>query len=190
LICKGGAADGRLLQCNIRPPMLHCTNRLPPALEPAAMYPPFNEALFGRALFDRVLFDHALFDGRVVAASRQFADAAARINRVAIDHAGQVLGLQLAAIEQNARATFAFLGEVAEARDPGQLGAAWPKGLQVARDNAGRAVAAGQETLERGLEAREAIAELAKGAIEAAAAQAPEADGTAAGAAQQAPRDG
>lgn len=109
------------------------------------------------------------------AASRQFADAAARINRLALDHAGQVLGLQLAAFEQNARATFAFLGEVAEVRDPAQLKAAWPKGVQVARDNAGRAIAAGQETLAQGLKAQEAIGQVVKGQVEAASARTGEA---------------
>lgn len=112
------------------------------------------------------------FDSMFLAASRQCADTAARINRLAIDHAGQVLGLQLAAFEQSARATFAFLGEMAEARDADQLKAAWPKGLQVARDNAGRAIAAGQETLDRGLKAQAAIAEVARGQFEAATAQA------------------
>ena len=110
-----------------------------------------------------------------LAASRQFADATGRINRLAIDNAGEVLGLQLAAFEQNARATLAFLGEVADARQADQLKAAWPKGLQVARDNAGRFLAAGQEALDRGLKTQAAMAELAKGPYEAANAQAREA---------------
>jgi len=109
-----------------------------------------------------------------LAASRQFADAAARINRLALDNASEAFGLQLAAFEQNARATFAFLGEVADARDAEQVKAAWPKALQVARDNAGRALAAGQETLDRGLKTQAAIAELARGQFEGATAQARE----------------
>ena len=67
------------------------------------------------------------------AASRQFADTAAQINRLALDNATQVFGLQMAALEAGTNAAFAFLGEVAEARNPEQLKAVWPKGLQVAR---------------------------------------------------------
>ena len=62
------------------------------------------------------------------AASRQFADTAAQINRLALDNATQVFGLQLAAFEAGANATFAFFGEVAEARNPEQLQGRWPEG--------------------------------------------------------------
>ena len=55
------------------------------------------------------------------AASRQFADTAAQINKLALDNATQVFGLQLAALEAGASATFAFFGEVAEARNPDQF---------------------------------------------------------------------
>ena len=105
-------------------------------------------------------------------ASRQFADAAAQINRLAVENATQVFGLQLAALEAGASATFAFLGEVAEVRSPEQLKTVWPKGLQVARENAERAVSTGQEVFGRTLKTNEAIGQIAKGQFEAASAQA------------------
>ena len=108
------------------------------------------------------------------AASRQFADTAAQINRVALDNATQVFGLQLAALEAGANATFAFLGEVAEARSPEQFKAVWPKGLQVARENVERSIATGQDVIGRTLKAQEAIGQIAKSQFEATAKQATE----------------
>ena len=51
------------------------------------------------------------------AATRQFAETAAQANRLALDNASAVFGLQLAAIEERVNATFAFFGEAAEVRD-------------------------------------------------------------------------
>ena len=106
------------------------------------------------------------------AASRQFADTAAQINRLALDNATQVFGLQLAALEAGANATFAFLGEVAEVRNPEQFKAVWPKGLQVARENVERSIATGQDVVGRTLKAQEAIGQIAKAQFEAQAKEA------------------
>jgi hypothetical protein len=103
------------------------------------------------------------------AASRQFADTAAQINRLAVENATQVFGLQLAALEAGANATFAFLGEVAEVRSPEQLKTVWPKGLQVARDNMERGIATGQDVVARTLKTQEAIGSIAKTQFEAQA---------------------
>ncbi|MCC8364366.1 phasin family protein [Lysobacter sp. A6] len=108
------------------------------------------------------------------AASRQFADTAAQINRLALDNATQVFGLQLAAFEAGTNATFAFLGEVAEVRNPEQLKAVLPKGLQVARENVERSIATGQDVIGRTLKAQEAIGQIAKSQFEATAKQATE----------------
>jgi hypothetical protein len=106
------------------------------------------------------------------AATRQFADAAAQANRLAIANAQDVFGLQLATLEKNAAATFAFLGELAEVRDADGLKAVVPKGVQVARENVERAVSTGQEVIGRSVKAGEAIGQIAKGQFEAATAQA------------------
>lgn len=124
------------------------------------------------------------FNEQFAAASRQFADTAAQINRLALDHASTAFGLQLAAFEQGAKATFAFLGEVAEVRDADQLKAVWPKGLQVARENAERALATGQDVFGRTLKANEAIGQVAKAQFEAATARAQDAAETVAKAAK------
>ena len=115
------------------------------------------------------------FNEQFAATSRQFADTAAQINRLALDNATKAFGLQLAAFEQTVNATFAFFGEVAEARDPDQLKTVWPKGLQVARENVERALSTGQEVFGRTLKANEAIGQIAKAQFEAATEQAKDA---------------
>jgi hypothetical protein len=106
------------------------------------------------------------------AATRQFADAATQANRLALANAQDVFGLQLATLEKNAAATFAFLGELAEVRDAEAFKAVMPKGVQVARENVERAVSTGQEVVGRSVKAGEAIGQIAKGQFEAATAQA------------------
>ena len=106
------------------------------------------------------------------AASRQFADSAAQVNRLALENAEKVFGLQLAAFEESANATFAFLGEIAEVRDFDGFKAVWPKGVQIARENVERTVSTGQEVFGRTLKTNEAIAQIAKGQVEAATAKA------------------
>ena len=106
------------------------------------------------------------------AATRQFADAAVQANRLVLANAQDVFGLQLATLEKNAAATFAFLGELAEVRDADDLKAVLPKGVQVARENVERAVSTGQEVVGRSVKAGEAIGQIAKGQFEAATAQA------------------
>ncbi len=107
-----------------------------------------------------------------VESTRQFADTAAEVNRLALENAQTVFGLQMAAIEENTSAAFAFLGEMAEVRDMDSLKAVWPMGVQVARENAERSVSTGQEVLGRTLKTNEAIAQIAKGQVESATAKA------------------
>ena len=78
------------------------------------------------------------FNEQFAAATRQFADTAAQINRIALENAEAVFGLQLSALEERASATFAFFGEVAEARDLDAAKTLFPKGVQVARENVER----------------------------------------------------
>ena len=104
-------------------------------------------------------------------AARQFADNAAQVNRLARENAEKAFGLQLSTFQENANATFAFWGELAEVRDVDGLKAVWPKGVQVARESAERAISTGQEVIGSTLATNEAIAQLAKGQVEAATAK-------------------
>ena len=111
------------------------------------------------------------FNEQFAAASRQFADTAAQINRIALDNVEAVFGLQLTALGERANATFAFLGEAAQARDPEAFKTLFPKGVQVARENVERAVAVGQDVFGRTLKANEAIGQITKTQIETVAAK-------------------
>ena len=106
------------------------------------------------------------------AASRQFADTTAQVNRLALENAEKAFALQFAAIEQNVNAAFAFWGELAEVRDFDGLKTLLPKGVQVARENVERSISTGQEVLGNTLKTNEAIGHIAKGQVEAATEQA------------------
>ena len=115
------------------------------------------------------------FNDQFTSATRQFADTAAQVNRLALENAGQVFGLQMAAIEKNVNAAFAFWGELAETRDMDGLKALWPRGAQIARENVERTISTSQEVLGRTIKANEAIGQVAKGQFERASAQVNEA---------------
>ena len=124
------------------------------------------------------------FNEQFAAAARQFADTAAQVNRLALDNAGAVFGLQLAAVEDRANATLAFWTEATEVRDADGLKDLLPKAAQVARENLERGVATGQDVLGRAVKANEAIGQVAKAQFEAATARAQDAAETVAKAAK------
>ncbi len=109
------------------------------------------------------------FNDQFTKSTRQFADATAQVGRLALENTEAVFGLQLATIEQNFNAAFAFFGELAEVRDLDSAKAVWPKGVQVARENVERTIGTGQEVFGRTLKTQEAIAQLAKTQFETAA---------------------
>lgn len=111
------------------------------------------------------------FNDQFTAATRQFADTAAQINRLALENTETVFGLQMATFEENANAMFAFLGEVSEIRDIDTAKAVWPKGVQIARENVERSVSTSQEILGRTLKTNEAIAQIGKAQVESATAK-------------------
>ncbi len=109
------------------------------------------------------------FNDQFAKSTRQFADATAQVGRLALENTEAVFGLQLATIEENMNAAFAFFGELAEVRDMDSAKAVWPKGVQVARENVERTIGAGQEVFGRTFKTQEAIANLAKAQFETAA---------------------
>lgn len=112
------------------------------------------------------------FNDQFAKSARQFADTTAQVGRLALENTEAVFGLQLAAIEENMNATFAFWGELADVRDFDGLKAVWPKGAQVARETVERSIGAGQEVFGRTLKTNEAIVQIAKSQFETAAATA------------------
>ena len=112
------------------------------------------------------------FNDQFTKATSQFADAAAQVNRLALENAEKAFGLQLAALEESTTATFAFWGELADVRDFDGLKAVLPKGAQVARASSERSFGVAQEVFANTIKTNEAIGALAKGQFEQATAQA------------------
>ena len=112
------------------------------------------------------------FNDQFSAYTHQFAAVAARMNRLALENAETMFGVQLRTLEKNVDATTSFLGELVEARDLESYKTLVPKGLQVARDNAERVAAAGQEVFGLTLKTSEVLGQLAKSQFEAATDQA------------------
>ena len=102
----------------------------------------------------------------------QFADVAANANRLALENVQNAFGLQLAAIEENATAAFAFFGELSNVRDIDGLKAVLPKGAQIARASTERSLGTAQEVFANTVKTNEAIGALAKGQLEQVTAQA------------------
>lgn len=102
----------------------------------------------------------------------QFADVAANVNRLALENAQKAFGLQLAAIEENTTAAFAFWGELTNVRDLDGLKEVMPKGAQIARASTERSMGTMQEVIANTVKTNEAIGSLAKGQFESATAQA------------------
>jgi hypothetical protein len=98
--------------------------------------------------------------------THQFAAAAARANRLALENAETIFGVQLKTFEKNVDATTAYFSELAETQDLEAYKTLWPKGLQVAKDNAERLVAASQEVFGLNLKTGEALGQLAKSQFE------------------------
>lgn len=117
---------------------------------------------------------YAQFNEQFAAATRQFADTAARINRLALENAEAIVGLQLAALEERTTATFAFLGEAANVRDLDGAKNLFPRGAQIARENVERALTTGQDVFGRVVKVQDSIAQIARGQFEAAARSANE----------------
>jgi hypothetical protein len=112
------------------------------------------------------------YNEQFAAATRQFADTAARINQLALENAHKVFGLNMATLEENAEATFAFFGAAADVRDFDGMKTLFPKGVQIARENVERTISASQEVLGSTVKTNEAIAELAKSQLESATVKA------------------
>lgn len=112
------------------------------------------------------------FNDQFSAYTHQFAAIAARVNRLALENAETVFGVQLRTFEKNVDATTTYLGELSEARDLEAYKSLLPKGLQIARDNAERVAAASQEVFGLTLKTSETLGQLAKSQFEAATEQA------------------
>lgn len=77
--------------------------------------------------------------------TKQFADSAFKAQTLALKGLETVAGLQLKALEQQAKVSAEFVAEAMEARDIDGLRGLWEKGASLSRDNAERTAAVSQE---------------------------------------------
>ena len=108
----------------------------------------------------------AAFSDRFSDATRQLAAAATRANRLALENAESMFGVQLKAMERNLTATGGWLGELARSEDPAGL---LPKGAQLWQDNLQRLGQAQQDVVDLGLQAGRAWSDLVQGQTQTSA---------------------
>lgn len=104
--------------------------------------------------------------------TQQFTAAANRANRLALEGAESVFGVQLRAFERNSSAAAGFFGELTQAGAQVDLQALLPKGMQLAQDNMERLANANQEVLGLSLKTGSALGELVRQPFAAAQAKA------------------
>ncbi|MFT4198248.1 MAG: phasin family protein [Pseudoxanthomonas sp.] len=100
--------------------------------------------------------------------AHQFTAVAARANRLALENAEAVFGLQLKTFEKTLDATTGFIDEAVEVRDFDGYRTLFPKGVQVARENAERLAAVAQELVGLSIKTGEEFGKLAKAQFESA----------------------
>lgn len=102
----------------------------------------------------------AAFSDRFSDATRQLAAAATRANRLALENAESMFGVQLKALERNLTATGGWLGELARGEDAAGV---LSSGAQLWQDNLQRLGQAQQDVVGLGLQAGKAWSELVQG---------------------------
>lgn len=102
------------------------------------------------------------YNNQVLAFSKSFAEAAFKVQGLALQNIEKIADLQLKTIENRANATAAFVTEALEVRDFDGLKAIWPKGVTLAKESAEKAYATTQEVFGISVKAGEALGELAK----------------------------
>ena len=102
------------------------------------------------------------YNNQVLAFSKSFAEAAFKVQGLALQNIEKIADLQLKTIENRANATAAFVTEALEVRDFDGLKAIWPKGVTLAKESAEKAYSTTQEVFGLQVKTGEALSEIAK----------------------------
>jgi phasin family protein len=97
---------------------------------------------------------------------KSYADAFVKAQTVALEGFERITDLQIKTLEDRVNAAVQFWSEAAEVRDFEAARAFWPKGVQLAKENAEKMYATGQEVFGVTLKTTEALGQLAKGSFE------------------------
>ena len=87
------------------------------------------------------------FNNQFFAYTKQVTEGAFKAQTLALKSLETVAGLQLKALERQARDSAAFVAEALETRDADALRTLWEKGASLSREQAERAVAVSQEII-------------------------------------------
>ena len=87
------------------------------------------------------------FNNQFFAYTKQVTEGAFKAQTLALKSLETVAGLQLKALEQQARDSAEFVAEALETRDADALRSLWEKGASLSREQAERAVAISQEII-------------------------------------------
>lgn len=101
-----------------------------------------------------------------MALGKGYADAFVKAQGLALAGLERITELNLKAFEDRVKASVDFWSEAAEVRDFEGVKAIWPKGVQLAKENAEKLYANGQEVAGVSAKTSEAIGSLAKGSFE------------------------
>ncbi|MGA9342570.1 MAG: phasin family protein [Rhodanobacteraceae bacterium] len=112
------------------------------------------------------MFDQ--INSQAMAFSKSYTDTIAKMQTLTMEGFERIAAVQMKAFENRMNAAVEFCSEASEVRDFEGAKAIWPKGIQLAKDNAETLYATGQEVVGVTLKTNEAIGELVKGSIDSA----------------------
>ena len=101
-----------------------------------------------------------------LAFGKSYADTFMKAQSVALESFERITDLNLKTLEDRMNAAVQFWSDAAEVRDFEAARAFWPKGVQLAKENAEKMYANSQEVFGLALKTSEALGALAKGSIE------------------------
>ena len=101
-----------------------------------------------------------------MAFGKTYADAFVKAQTVALEGFERITDLQIKTLEDRVNAAVQFWSEDAEVRDFEAARNFWPKGVQLAKENAEKLYATSQEVFGVTLKTTEALGALAKGSFE------------------------
>ena len=110
-------------------------------------------------MFEQINFQPLAF-------GKNYTDAFVKAQGLALAGFERITELNLTTFEDRVKASVDFWSEAAEVRDFEGAKAIWPKGVQLAKENAEKFYANSQEVLGVSLKTSEALGSLAKGSLE------------------------
>ena len=101
-----------------------------------------------------------------LALGKSYADTFVKAQSLTLESFERITGVQLKALENRVNAAVEFWTEASEIRDFDGARAMWPKGVQLAKENAEKIYATGQEVIGIALKTGDALGALVKGSYE------------------------